>query len=394
MARFCCAVQTGEAVYTVPAPYMIDAAGEVSYHVTYTLDEVENGYILTVTADRAWIEESGRALPVTIDPALLVTSGGVQDDIVANFVSQASPTKKYNGSQLYMGNQGGAGKNLNAYLYFKTLPTIPANCSVVGATVSLYKMDYSHVGMSKFYGQIRQVTGDKPSGYSNYTSWIYDINWNTAPAYSETVEDYAELYSTGSTGKYIDWDISRAVCNWYTDRTINNRTLAITPYAPTGFTGTNYACTAYYTFTNTRRPIFIVYYRNNVGLESYYTYQTVSASRAGTGYISDYTSQLTLANTAVSSSSNALPFSITAYYNSANRNKYFVDSNSAGIHTVNYTGMRSGAGWKLSIQESIRLITVKTEDVSYEYYVYHDGDGSEHYFLKTGKAVPTKMRMA
>ncbi len=49
------------------------------------------------------------------------------------------------------------------------------------------------------------MTGDKPSGYSNYTSWIYDINWNTAPAYSETVEDYAELYSAGSTGKYIDW---------------------------------------------------------------------------------------------------------------------------------------------------------------------------------------------
>ena len=43
----------GEAFYTVPAPYMIDAAGEVSYHVTYTLDEVENGYILPVTADRA-----------------------------------------------------------------------------------------------------------------------------------------------------------------------------------------------------------------------------------------------------------------------------------------------------------------------------------------------------
>lgn len=81
----------GEAVYTVPVPYMIDAAGKVSYHVVYTLDEVENGYILTVTADGDWIEETSRVLPVTIDPALLVTSGGVRDDIVANFVSQASP---------------------------------------------------------------------------------------------------------------------------------------------------------------------------------------------------------------------------------------------------------------------------------------------------------------
>ena len=81
--------------------------------------------------------------------------------------------------------------------------------------------------------------------------------------------------------------------------------------------------------------MFIVYYRNNVGLEGYYTYQTISAGRAGTGYISDYTSQLTLANTLVSSSSNTMPFSITAYYNSANGNHYFADSDVAGIHTVN-----------------------------------------------------------
>ena len=378
----------GEAIYKIPAPYMVDANCQVSYDVWYDLAEVADGYLLTVTADPAWIHQEGRALPVTIDPALIVAAGNVNDDIVTNFVSQEYPGQKYNGSQLYMGNQGGTNKNLNAYLYFKTLPTIPANCSVVGATVSLYKMDYSHVGMSKFYGQIRQVTGDKPSGYSNYTSWIYDINWNTAPAYSETVEDYAELYSAGSTGKYIDWDISRAVCNWYTDPTINNRTLAITPYAPTGFTSTNYACTAYYTFTNTRRPMFIVYYRNNVGLEGYYTYQTISAGRAGTGYISDYTSQLTLANTLVSSSSNTMPFSITAYYNSANGNHYFADSDVAGIHTVNYSGMKCGAGWKLSIQESIRQITVKTEDASIEYYVYNDADGSEHYFQITGKSSP------
>lgn len=378
----------GEAIYQIPVPYMIDANYQMSYDVTYDLAEVADGYLLTVTADPEWIHQEGRALPVTIDPALIVAAGNVNDDIITNLVSQEYPNKKYNGSQLYMGNQGGPGKDLNAYLYFSALPTIPANCSVVGATVSLYKMDYSYVGLSKFYGQIHQVTGDKPNDYSSYTRWIYDINWNTAPAYSETVEDYAELYPTGATGKYIDWDISRAVCNWYANRKNNNRTLAITPYAPTGFTSTNYACTAYYTFTNTHRPIFIVYYRNNVGLEGYYTYQNISAGRAGSGYISDYTSQLTIANTVVSSASNTLPFGITAYYNSANRNQYFADSEAAGIHTVNYSGMRCGAGWKLSIQESIRQITVKTEDASNEYYVYNDADGSEHYFLITGKSSP------
>lgn len=380
----------GDEIYMIPAPYMIDDEGVFSDDVHFSLVAVNGGYLLTVTASEAWINEDDRAFPVTIDPALILLSGGTQDDIVSNFVKEQNPTQHCNGSQLYMGNNGGSGKNMNAYLYFKTLPTIPANCSVVGASFSLYKMGYDGP-LSKFYGQVHEVTGSKPSSYSTYTSWIYGITWNTAPAYSDTVEDYAELYPTGNTGKDITWDISRLVCKWYDEGT-ENRTIAITPYSPNGFASNRYACAAFYTFTGTtqHRPKFIVQYRNNVGLEGHYTYQTVDAGRAGTGYVGDYTSQLTLANTIVSSSSNTIPFSITAYYNSANRNTYFTDNEAAGIHSVNYTGMNVGAGWKLSIQESIRLITVSTSDASLDYYVYNDADGSEHYFQKSGMTSPYK----
>lgn len=377
--------EDGEEIYMIPAPYMIDDEGVFSDDVYYSLETVEGGYLLTVTASEDWINDADRSFPVTIDPALILLSGGTLDDIVSNFVKEQYPTQHCNGSQLYMGNNGGSGKAMNAYLYFKTLPTIPTNCSVIGAKFSLYKMGYSNVGLPKFYGQVREVTGSKPSSYSNYPSWIYEITWDTAPTYSDTVEDYAELYPTGSTGMDITWDISRLVCKWYDEGT-ENRTIAITPYSPNGFAGNRYACAAFYTFTGTtqHRPKFIVQYRNNVGLEGHYTYQTVDAGRAGTGYVGDYTSQLTLANTIVSSSSNTIPFSITAYYNSANRNTYFTDNEAAGIHSVNYTGMKVGAGWKLSIQESIRLITVSTSDASLDYYVYNDADGSEHYFLKSG----------
>ena len=379
--------EDGEEIYMIPAPYMIDDEGVFSDDVHFSLEAVNGGYLLTVTASEDWINEDDRAFPVTIDPALILISGGTQDDIVSNFVKEQNPTQHCNGSQLYMGNNGGSGKNMNAYLYFKTLPTIPTNCSVIGAKFSLYKMGYSNVGLPKFYGQVREVTGSKPSSYSNYPSWIYEITWDTAPTYSDTVEDYAELYPTGSTGMDITWDISRLVCKWYDEGT-ENRTIAITPYSFNGFASNRYACAAFYTFTGTtqHRPKLIVQYRNNVGIETYYSYQNVDAGRAGTGYIGDYTSQLTLANTIVSSSSNTIPFSITAYYNSANRNTYFTDNEAAGIHSVNYTGMRVGAGWKLSIQESIRLITVSTNDARLEYYVYNDADGSEHYFLKSGSS--------
>ena len=43
-------------IYLIPAPYMIDAAGETSEQVSYTLTQVEGGLVLTVEADETWIE--------------------------------------------------------------------------------------------------------------------------------------------------------------------------------------------------------------------------------------------------------------------------------------------------------------------------------------------------
>lgn len=40
----------GDAIYQIPAPYMIDANHQVSYDVSYDLAEVADGYLLTVTA--------------------------------------------------------------------------------------------------------------------------------------------------------------------------------------------------------------------------------------------------------------------------------------------------------------------------------------------------------
>ena len=374
---------------------MVDAVGAFSQNVSYTISEITGGFLLTVTADADWIHASDRVLPVTIDPALVIITTKMQSGIITNFVDESDVNRECYGSNMYLGSNGCVGNNntyhYNGYIYIKTLPEIPQNCSPVRATIEFFKMNYDTNGIDKFYGEIRPVTGGIPSKDTadEYANWFTGIRWDGAPAYGD-VEDYAELYPTGDQGKYIQWDISRSVTSWYSSQNPRDRFLAITPYYLSTETEGSYANVAFYTHTDyvEKIPKFIVYYRNNVGLEEYYTYQNVSAGRAGTGYISDYTSQLTFANTVVSSSSNTLPFGITSYFNSANRNQYFVDSDAAGIHTVNYSGMRSGAGWKLSIQESIRQITVKTEDASMDYYVYNDADGSEHYFQKSGKSSP------
>ena len=58
--------------YIIPAPYMYDANGELSYQVEYELVEIKTGmYIFTVTANSEWINDSQRTLPVTIDPTII-----------------------------------------------------------------------------------------------------------------------------------------------------------------------------------------------------------------------------------------------------------------------------------------------------------------------------------
>ena len=59
-------------IFVIPAPNMTDAAGVYSEEVCYTLEEEGGGiYTLCIAADAEWMNESGRAYPVKIDPAVV-----------------------------------------------------------------------------------------------------------------------------------------------------------------------------------------------------------------------------------------------------------------------------------------------------------------------------------
>lgn len=72
---------TGEKIYEIPAPYMYDSNGTVSYAVEYSL--VQNStwkYTFTVTANAEWINSDERAFPITIDPTILGATVDVDVD--------------------------------------------------------------------------------------------------------------------------------------------------------------------------------------------------------------------------------------------------------------------------------------------------------------------------
>ena len=126
-------IDDGTAKYTIPAPYMYDANGEISYSVTYSLFEVKPElYILTVDANDEWINDSDRIFPVTIDPSILLNPIADQE-IWDTYTDLDSTTTNELAENLLVGYRK------KAYYKFN-LPTIPT-----GAITSQvqFKITYS-----------------------------------------------------------------------------------------------------------------------------------------------------------------------------------------------------------------------------------------------------------
>ena len=257
----------------------------------------------------------------------------------------------------------------NAFRYYwklSSLPTIPQNSIVTSSTVSLYQ----------YMGNMFQssVTSAPVCVYEMTSAWDETITWNTQPNLNGYVVDY-EMVSADMEDVYLTWDITRIAKKWYYGAANNGVSFRTLPESGT-FENSLYAF--FYTAdSSSLRPTFTVTYRNSAGLEDYYTYHTQSIGRAGTGYLQDYTSQLTLVRTDITAYSTVLPFTISHVYNDAYAGQMFTRSmGSNTIYTADFSSMTMGYGWKLSVQETVIPVTIGDE----LYYVYNDSDGTEHYF--------------
>lgn len=62
-------------VFYIPAGFMVDAKGARSEGVQITIAQNGADYLLKVTADSEWLNDSSRAYPVEIDPSVIVSDG-------------------------------------------------------------------------------------------------------------------------------------------------------------------------------------------------------------------------------------------------------------------------------------------------------------------------------
>lgn len=366
-------------IYHIPVPYMEDEAGVISPNVAFVLNETNQGMVLTVEADAEWINAAEREFPVKIDPSFVIHSGQALDQIYSAYTMEAAPNTTTLGRQyLYVGAQPYSTSNDGRYrtfMHFNDMPTIPAGYEVVGAQLQMYQQLYTQRTCPSFPVGIYEVTSDLPSSYSSYYNWFASMTWRrNMPDYDDT--NAIDYVFVDSNRGYRYWNITELVKKWYAEGTDNTTCALVMMNEDDISTYSYFASVAFLAYASTIPPILIVSYRNNTGIEPYYTYATLGGAAAGTAYIADATGQLKVGKELLSYASSTNPFSLNLIYNS----DYFALSSGTDYQPPSKLGlnMNVGSGWTLDYIQKVEAETID----NFDYLKYADGDGTIHYFME------------
>lgn len=274
-------IEDEEPLFTIEAPYMYDATEETSFDVTMSL----NGNILTVTADAEWINDADRKFPVVIDPTFSANSSTFFD-ATANRNTPDLHFPTYN--LLYAGN--GLLNLRRTYIKF-TLPQLPEGSVVTESNLTLIQQDV-HLGSSDMKLMAFDLS-EVGSWTENSISWIDQpvAESNNAAIANGKIKtlDYASFQTTNVDGSTYSFNITKAVKNWY-EGYANNGVMITSSDE-----GVN-SQAAFYSSEHedaTLHPAVTINYSNNVGLEDYWSYETVDMGRAGTLYANPYNGSVT-----------------------------------------------------------------------------------------------------
>ena len=195
---------TGELVYEISSPYMVDAKGEISRNITQTISELEdNSYLLTIEVDYEWINNQDRSFPITIDPYLSESS------IFDTYINSSSPSQNY-GDSLALNISG------TCTSYFRhSFLSIPEDSVITQA--------YFYVA---YYFDSNITSGSAKLGlYQVMQDWSeYTWTWNEANQYTNLGLSTTMTTSTwfyGDSGAYDstpDWEtftITNIVNAWF-----------------------------------------------------------------------------------------------------------------------------------------------------------------------------------
>ena len=201
----------------IGAPIMFDAGGAAAPDsaVRVALDSHAAGLrdgetMLTYTLDRSWLESSGRAYPVTLDPTACIrwdaTSNcainvaGSSTGYAETFVQAGAPDENGDGTVDHIGVDPNLG--LTRALYFFPHAGLPDGAQIVSANLSVY-----HAGGS-VSGQVVRASGIA----GTWGGW--QATWNNQPTVDASTQVDTPISSL--SGGWLSIDVSGIVRARYT----------------------------------------------------------------------------------------------------------------------------------------------------------------------------------
>lgn len=353
--------QTGKAVYTMPAPVVLDASGVLAPDGTavYALTDQGNGkYTLTVTADPTWMQDAARVYPITVDPTVGVARNGILDV----YVSDDAPTVAVENSNLYLRH------NTTVYIH---LP-------------STY---LPNIGRAAYVSEARLYVSGNKYGSTVATVRAYEV---TTPFTVSENSDGTYTFAGGTTASAV---LDAIPFNAYG---LSSYSFNITPVVRTHYdnaggmdialraTGLSETDSSYATVFPTEGlydgfgvwPYLEVRYVEASGIEDYYPSETHTVGAAGSGSIQLAAGTLAFLLPTLSTTDSIMPASPTLVYNSAMAGAPLTYGNCDS----GYTTAATAYGFQLSLQQTLVEIVCSDEGYDGYYLIYKDGDGTEHYF--------------
>ncbi len=338
---------TGEPIYEIPAPYMLDNNGAYSSDVEYSLTQNSKWkYTFTVSANSEWINDEGRVFPVTIDPTVGVESSVIVDATeYSNTITSTGALK--------------VGEGYKTQISFSSIPNLPKDAYLTDAILSL-----------------KYISGEETyvGSYSYNSENISDFN---KIVQNTTVNEDGEEVQDGTYGNdgWFSWNIYDIVYEWYKSNVIK----AIEFKA---VDGENTICFESTETSSENRPILEIAYRDMKGIESYWSYLTQNAGFAGSGAVNLATGNLMFEISTLTTTENIFGYTPSMIYNSAIAGEDY----KYGSVQNGYWYSFAATGFKLNMNETlIKKSYLNGFGETEYYYVWADADGTEHYFLQSTK---------
>ena len=192
---------SGEIAASIDAPFMNDATGEAySDAIQTSLKKRGNSgqYTLTFTVDQAYLNDSDRVYPVTIDPTATWTGSSQIHDA---YIISSSPTYNYYSSEtkIMPSGRGSSGSKYRTCINIIGLRGEMLHNNITSAYFDIYETGNSSAD------RVVRV-------YKILESWSpSSVTWNTCPDYGTATSYLAANDSTGTANKRMRFDVTDRV---------------------------------------------------------------------------------------------------------------------------------------------------------------------------------------